>query len=48
MPARFLCSLTLVRVAALGFAFVLLPVPLWGQQIVTPTAESPFNLVNTL
>ena len=47
MPARFLCSLTLVRVAALGFAFVLLSVPLWGQHPVTPTAESPFNPVNT-
>jgi tetratricopeptide (TPR) repeat protein len=46
MLDRFVCSLTLVHVAALGFAFAFLSFPLWGQQIVTPTAESPFNLVN--
>jgi len=38
--------LPLGHVAALGFAFAFLSFPLWGQQIVTPTAESPFNLVN--
>jgi len=47
MPARFVCSLTLVHVAALGFAFVLLSVPLWGQHaVMPPTAESPADLAN--
>ncbi|MGA8581258.1 MAG: carboxypeptidase-like regulatory domain-containing protein, partial [Bryobacteraceae bacterium] len=47
MPDRFVCSLTLVHVAALGFAFVLLSVPLWGQHaVMPPTAESPADLLN--
>jgi tetratricopeptide (TPR) repeat protein len=47
MPDRFVCSLTLVHVAALGFAFVLLSVPLWGQHpVMPPTAESPADLAN--
>ncbi len=46
MPDRIVCSLTLVHVAALGFAFGLLSLPLWAQRGATPTAESPSNLAN--
>jgi len=46
MRGRFVCSLTLVRVAALGFAIVLLSVPLWGQHPVTPNVEPVTDLVN--
>jgi Tfp pilus assembly protein PilF len=46
MPARFLYSLMLGRITALGFAFVLLSSPLWGQRPVTPTTESSSNLAN--
>jgi len=46
MPGRFVCSLTLVRVATLGFAIVLLSVPLWGQHPVTPDVESATDLAN--
>ncbi len=46
MPARFSYLPTLVRVAALGFAGVLLSFPLWGQRPVTPTTESSSNLAN--
>jgi tetratricopeptide (TPR) repeat protein len=34
------------RIAALGFAFVLLSFSLWGQRPVTPTIESSSNLAN--
>ncbi len=47
MPARFLYMLPLGRIAALGFAFVLLSVPLWGQHpVMPPTAESRADLLN--
>jgi len=46
MPARFLCPPMLGRIAALGFAFVLLSFSLWGQRPVTPTIESSSNLAN--
>jgi Flp pilus assembly protein TadD len=46
MPARFLYTLPLGRIAASGFAFALLSFPLWGQRPVTPTVESSNDLVN--